>query len=764
MTHSFRFLLIVTVAAQALRWTVAQVVGPSWTASPFHPHAIPLAVRSPYLNCWAAGGNGSQPISNQWPTLWDMSGILGWAVFVRVDGIAYSILGQPPLTHGAQLANQTGFSFSATQSKFVHTAGNVMVTTNFISPIEPTNLVLQSLPATYLTISTQSTDGRQHRIQVYSDISAEWISGDDTLTAEWNTNTTSSSVIHSVHLGITQPFAVLKNHIQDATAYYGTMNGGAVTWQTSAGVISRSQFTGSGQLTNTSDTNFRPVSQNFPVFALSTDLGMVANSNGPVVFALGLIRDPAIQSLSDTGQPESRSLYFWTEFSTAIDAMAQFISDFSRAASAANSFDSNIRNAAMAVSSDYADLVDLSTRQVYGMIEITVGKDANGNWNTSDIQAFMNDAGGGVSTVDIMFPAFPLFLQTNPVIAGALLKPLLQWQQGNGYPNPFAAHDLGTLYPNAVGDPMDNTVMPVEESANMLIMTLAQARASGDGTLVSNYYNVLDKWAQYLVSNAMNPGDQDFTDSFLTGSVVNDTNLALKGILGIQAMAGIASAMNNTDAATNYSSIASTLLNQWQSLAFSQDGSHLVLGFGNISSSLSLPYNLYADKLLGLNLIPQTVYDKAAAFLKTQTQTYGVALDSRSANASKTDWALFTAAALTDTDARNTLISSVRKYAANQLAHVPFSDFYDVSQGTRISFQARPVQGAMYSILALQASTKPIVIPPPSPSTTSPSLPSPSLGLSPSASPRNAAARTQVVSHNLFMMLTIALGITAGAL
>jgi Glutaminase A six helical-hairpin domain len=65
-------------------------------------------------------------------------------------------------------------------------------------------------------------------------------------------------------------------------------------------------------------------------------------------------------------------------------------------------------------------------------------------------------------------------------------------------------------------------------------------------------YNVLDKWAQYLVSNAINPGNQyvvdlcslssptlnkynrDFTDSPLTGPVVNDTNLALKGILGIQ--------------------------------------------------------------------------------------------------------------------------------------------------------------------------------------------------------------------------------------
>lgn len=94
-------------------------------------------------------------------------------------------------------------------------------------------------------------------------------------------------------------------------------------------------------------------------------------------------------------------------------------------------------------------------------------------------------------------------------------------------------------------------------------------------------------------------------------------------------------------------------------------------------------------------------------------------MDSRSPTAGKTglwypcasvldlnffvDWAIFTAAALSDPDARNALISSVRKYAGNLLSRpVPFSDYYDVAQGTSINFQARPVQGVMYAILALQ--------------------------------------------------------------
>jgi hypothetical protein len=50
--------------------------------------------------------------------------------------------------------------------------------------------------------------------------------------AKWSTNTSSSSVIHSVQLDQPQPFTVLNNHIQDATVYYGMTSGSAVTWQT----------------------------------------------------------------------------------------------------------------------------------------------------------------------------------------------------------------------------------------------------------------------------------------------------------------------------------------------------------------------------------------------------------------------------------------------------------------------------------------------------------------------------------------------------
>lgn len=52
-----------------------------------------------------------------------------------------------------------------------------------------------SLPYTYLDVEVFSADGNEHSVQVYADISAEWVSGDRFATAQWDygvINSTSS--------------------------------------------------------------------------------------------------------------------------------------------------------------------------------------------------------------------------------------------------------------------------------------------------------------------------------------------------------------------------------------------------------------------------------------------------------------------------------------------------------------------------------------------------------------------------------------------
>lgn len=42
-----------------------------------------------------------------------------------------------------------------------------------------------------------------------------------------------------------------------------------------------------------------------------------------------------------------------------------------------------------------------------------------------------------------------------------------------------------------------------------------------------------------------------------------------------------------------------------------------------------LLYNLFGDRELGLNLVPQSVYDMQSAFYPTVEEQYGVPLDTR---------------------------------------------------------------------------------------------------------------------------------------
>ena len=84
--------------------------------------------------------------------------------------------------------------------------------------------------------------------------------------------------------------------------------------------------------------------------------------------------------------------------------------------------------------------------------------------------------------------------------------------------------------------------MPVEESANMLIMAGRLPRpvpAAQRAAYATAHYTILKQWADYLVANALDPGLQNQTDDF-TGFIAHSANLALKGIIGIGAMGQIA--------------------------------------------------------------------------------------------------------------------------------------------------------------------------------------------------------------------------------
>lgn len=106
---------------------------------------------------------------------------------------------------------------------------------NFTST-QPNDLTRQSLPFSYMTLGVASRDGAAHSVQVYADIryadvesssyvfggftsrifnSAEWVSGDDTLTVTWSTDpTTNGLVTHQVQLQTQETYTEVNDRIQ----------------------------------------------------------------------------------------------------------------------------------------------------------------------------------------------------------------------------------------------------------------------------------------------------------------------------------------------------------------------------------------------------------------------------------------------------------------------------------------------------------------------------------------------------------------------
>lgn len=86
----------------------------------------------------------------------------------------------------------------------------------------------------------------------------------------------------------------------------------------------RAQFLNNGRLPNTQDTNFRAIQDNWPVFAFAHDLGSVGPTAQARVIALGHARDPAVQYIIANNGRQDRSLFFFSQFATAREAVSVF--------------------------------------------------------------------------------------------------------------------------------------------------------------------------------------------------------------------------------------------------------------------------------------------------------------------------------------------------------------------------------------------------------------------------------------------------------
>lgn len=219
------------------------------------------------------------------------------------------------------------------------------------------------------------------------------------------------------------------------------------------------------------DGEFRPIQDREPVFAFSKAFApskQTSKVSGSVTFTIALIQDPVVQYASARGLTLMRPL--WESWFPSVEKLLQFhYYDFANAGALAANYSSQLeQDAYLSGAEDYVDIVALSARQVMGATTFSGTPD--------DPILFLKEisSNGNFQTIDVIFPAFPFFMYTNPRWLAYLLEPLIEHMLSGQYPNTYTMHDLGTHFPNATGHADGNDeYMPVEECGNILIMGLA---------------------------------------------------------------------------------------------------------------------------------------------------------------------------------------------------------------------------------------------------------------------------------------------------
>ncbi|KAG9123840.1 hypothetical protein FRC07_013798 [Ceratobasidium sp. 392] len=563
------------------------------------------------------------------------------------------------------------------------------------------------------------------------DVSGEWITGDNDQKAQWSTVTDNSVVLHKMFLQSPASYVESRQRAQWGTVYFASNQTTGTTFQSGQDIALRQLFLSNGALSNSQDTDWRNVNANWPILAISQNLGDVSTQPAVATFVLGHTRNPAVRYISARGQ-EDRSLYFLSKFATEEDAVRFVVSDYENARATATQFDNKVQTDGAKVSPDYASVLALGTRQAFASMEITLAGTGSGA-DLQDVKIFTKDTAlddgssmsGVFSSVDSLYAIMPMLIYTNPALGNYALASLLEYAPF--FNQPFATHDLGLRYPQLVSHD-DQSRTPVDSSASMIILTAAFMRYTGNAGLAGKHYYTLKKWADFLVQNALIPSSQLTHDWYETTSAANQTNLALKGLIALRCMVEIQKSVGMTNESSTYSDAANNGLQQWIQLSssgtkFTYDG----------AARPFLLHALYADKLLGLNFVPESVYAQQRTQYTSGLKPFGVPVTGGDA-ISSTTWQYFTLAALSASQSNfasaNTL-TPIKNFAANpQPDSVKVwapADIYDATTGAAIQgYGGRGHAGGAYAILALSVPAQPITPvpaspPPPSPTASVPS-------------------------------------------
>ncbi|GEP96187.1 glutaminase family protein [Chitinophaga cymbidii] len=579
--------------------------------------------------------------------------------------------GQPVL-----LAEQKSVNVTATQTQYEFTCGGVDLSLTFTSPLLIKDLDVLARPVSYVTFSAKSTDNKEHNVQLYYGASTDIAV--NTPSQEVKAEKYTNGKLTVLKAGtVAQP--VLQKRGDDLRIDWGYLH---IAAPASAQVKQSIGNSAASILQFTSNVKAAPVTTGKSLMLNTVfNLGKVGSTAKEEKLLLGYDDVLGVQFF----QQNLKSWWAMQPGTTIEKVMAQAYNEYEKVMAQCDAQDKEIYNDAVAAGGEsYAKLCVAAYRQSIAAHALL--KSPQGEILFLSKENYSN---GSINTVDVTYPSAPLYLAYNPDLLKGMLNGIFYYSESGKWKKPFPAHDLGT-YPLANGQTYGED-MPVEESGNLLILTTAIAHAEGNAEYARKHWKVLTTWTDYLAKEGLDPANQLCTDDF-AGHLARNANLSVKAIVGVGGYAKMAEMLGEKATAEKYKAIAKDMANKWQQLA--DAGDHYALTFDN-KNTWSQKYNLVWDRILGLELFPQSVYDKEMAYYLKKQNTYGLPLDSRKTY-SKSDWILWTANLTNNPEHFSTLTAPVYKYMIETPDRVPLSDWHETTDGKKVGFQARSVVGGYF--------------------------------------------------------------------
>ena len=612
---------------------------------------VPLITIDPYFSVWSSDCKLNYSNTEHWTG--KSNSIIGTAV---VDGEKYLFLGYHRDIHKMK---QISLDVDALSTSAVFENGKIRINLVMTSPVIADDYTLLTRPVSYMELSWESVDGKEHEVSINVSVNEE-LCLDEADQSPIETEKVSAGKTVGMKMGnsVQKPLNRSGDDVRIDWGYFYLMTD-AENAETSVGKI-------------WSDDHIH--------------VGAKLEEGKRMMYYFAY---DDIVSIEYFGK--HLKSYWNKDGKTILEAIAEAAEEYDEIKIRCKEFSDKLyADAFEAGGEKYAELLSLAYRQVIAAHKLVL--DENGEILYISKECFSN---GCAATVDVSYPSIPMFLLYNPELVKGMMRPVIRYAKSDAWQFDFAPHDVGQ-YPLVNGQVYGNNAlkwqMPVEECGNMLVMDANVAIAEGNADFAKEHLDLLEKWCSYLIEYGADPGHQLCTDDF-AGHLAHNCNLSLKAVMGLQGMSIIMKMLGKQKKASYYRKEAKKMAENWMNTALNEDGtSNLAFDQPN---TYSMKYNMVWDRVWKTKLFSQKFMDAEIADNKKHFNEYGMPLDSR-ADYTKSDWLVWTASMASSKKVFADYIAPLWKAYNESSSRVPMTDWYDRVSGKWVSFRHRTVQGGLF--------------------------------------------------------------------